>query len=432
VESLALSILRLVEEEAMKEYTGQVLVQVPSTVANFLLNEKRKALSQIESRHSVPVLILANEYMERPKFEIDRVRRSEVTDVPSYERIEEPSPETATSGRGGGAAAPAAAPAVTGVMPARPVPTRETKEKEKPGFFGHLFARLFSTGEEEEETKEPRAPSSQPARRPEPPQQRQAAQEESKESGAQGRGGRHAAKKKRPRKPTESGKQADGQKPAKKQPRKKRGGKKRSRRPEEGSRSDAQATERGTESRADNRDKDGGGEPDDRGDSASRKSRRRRSPYKTGGRGTPRDGKPEESAYKQDAAAEQPKPAAEQSRPAAEQSRPAAEQSRPAAEQSKPAAEQSRPPAEQPKPAAEQSKPAAEQSKPAAEQRQAAPAPADSPQRGGPAVQVTREASGIYTLKPADKEKVGQSAPASEQPKTPEKTTESATSDQGA
>ncbi|HMB61333.1 MAG TPA: Rne/Rng family ribonuclease, partial [Xanthomonadales bacterium] len=54
VESLALSILRLLEEEAMKDHTGQVMVQAPPQVANFLLNEKRKALSSIELRHSVP------------------------------------------------------------------------------------------------------------------------------------------------------------------------------------------------------------------------------------------------------------------------------------------------------------------------------------------------------------------------------------------
>src|SRR3982750_2197092 len=51
VESLSLSVLRLVEEQAMKESTGQVLVQVPAMVANFLLNEKRKSVFEIEARH---------------------------------------------------------------------------------------------------------------------------------------------------------------------------------------------------------------------------------------------------------------------------------------------------------------------------------------------------------------------------------------------
>src|SRR5690606_18790262 len=55
VESLSLSILRLVEEHAMKENTGQVLVQAPPEIANYLHNEKRRALVEIEQRHDAPV-----------------------------------------------------------------------------------------------------------------------------------------------------------------------------------------------------------------------------------------------------------------------------------------------------------------------------------------------------------------------------------------
>ena len=96
-ESLALSIMRLVEEESMKEYTGQVIVQAPSTVANFLLNEKRKALAEIEARQDLPIIVLSNEFMERPKFEIHRVRKSDVTDDPSYSRINQPESELVAS-----------------------------------------------------------------------------------------------------------------------------------------------------------------------------------------------------------------------------------------------------------------------------------------------------------------------------------------------
>ena len=59
VESLSLSILRLAEEHAMKENTGQVLVQAPTEIANYLLNEKRRALSEIEKRHDAPIVIVA-------------------------------------------------------------------------------------------------------------------------------------------------------------------------------------------------------------------------------------------------------------------------------------------------------------------------------------------------------------------------------------
>src|SRR5690606_20342410 len=61
VESLSLSILRLCEEQAMKDNTGQVLVQAPHEIANYLLNEKRRALAEIESRHDVPLVIVADD-----------------------------------------------------------------------------------------------------------------------------------------------------------------------------------------------------------------------------------------------------------------------------------------------------------------------------------------------------------------------------------
>ena len=82
IESLALSILRLVEEEAMKEFSGQIEVQAPVVVANFLLNEKRSAIQAIETRHRVPVMMISNEYMETPRFEIHRIRKTEVSQDP--------------------------------------------------------------------------------------------------------------------------------------------------------------------------------------------------------------------------------------------------------------------------------------------------------------------------------------------------------------
>ena len=88
VESLSLSALRLVEEHAMKDSTGQVLVQAPSSVANFLLNEKRRQLSEIEARHNVNVIVVADEQLETPHLEIQRLRGTEVGEEarPSYQR----------------------------------------------------------------------------------------------------------------------------------------------------------------------------------------------------------------------------------------------------------------------------------------------------------------------------------------------------------
>jgi len=88
VESLSLSALRLVEEHAMKESTGQVLVQAPPSVANFLLNEKRRQLTEIEARHDVNVIVVADDKLETPHLEIQRLRAADIGEdsKPSYQR----------------------------------------------------------------------------------------------------------------------------------------------------------------------------------------------------------------------------------------------------------------------------------------------------------------------------------------------------------
>jgi ribonuclease E len=89
VESLSLSILRLAEEHAMKENTGQVLVQAPPEIANYLLNEKRRAMIEIEQRHEAPVIVVADDQLETPHFNISRVRSNELgeeSSKPSYHR----------------------------------------------------------------------------------------------------------------------------------------------------------------------------------------------------------------------------------------------------------------------------------------------------------------------------------------------------------
>src|SRR5690606_18407837 len=58
VESLALSVLRRVEEDAMKDKTGRVIAQVPVEVATFLVNEKRAAIATLEARHGVTIMVL--------------------------------------------------------------------------------------------------------------------------------------------------------------------------------------------------------------------------------------------------------------------------------------------------------------------------------------------------------------------------------------
>ncbi len=78
VESLALAVLRIVQENAMKEKTARVVARVPVDVGTFLLNEKRALLHEIEQRHGVTVLLIPSPALETPTFEVERLRTDEV------------------------------------------------------------------------------------------------------------------------------------------------------------------------------------------------------------------------------------------------------------------------------------------------------------------------------------------------------------------
>ena len=79
VESMALSVLRLIEEEAMKDRTGRVIVQVPVDAGTFLLNEKRAQVREIEARNRVGITIVPNHTLQTPAYEIRRVRGDHLT-----------------------------------------------------------------------------------------------------------------------------------------------------------------------------------------------------------------------------------------------------------------------------------------------------------------------------------------------------------------
>jgi ribonuclease E len=81
VESLGLSILRIIEEEALKEHTGRVHAQLPVEVAAFLLNEKRQAIAKLEERHDITVVLVPNKHLDTPKYEIERLRRQDDEDA---------------------------------------------------------------------------------------------------------------------------------------------------------------------------------------------------------------------------------------------------------------------------------------------------------------------------------------------------------------
>lgn len=95
VQSNALSIIRLIEEEALKDKTAEIQVQLPVEMATFILNEKRDFILNIEKRHHVSVLVLANPFMHLPQHLITRLKEDNVgkNKKPSYSLIQQPEME---------------------------------------------------------------------------------------------------------------------------------------------------------------------------------------------------------------------------------------------------------------------------------------------------------------------------------------------------
>ena len=161
VESLALSVLRLIEEECAKERTAQIRAILPVSVATFLLNEKRTNIAKIEKRNHVHIILVPNPHMETPHFHVERIRDDNeiiAQDDSSYALIEEPvqppyEPRQASENTRQQAAVTSIAPAQPAPAPAPAAPEVKATVK-KPGFFKRLFNALFGSSEEtvEQET----------------------------------------------------------------------------------------------------------------------------------------------------------------------------------------------------------------------------------------------------------------------------------------
>ncbi|HEY8570450.1 ribonuclease E [Microbulbifer sp.] len=158
--SLALSILRLVEEEAKKERSAEIRAITPVNVATYLLNEKRKAISNIEARNRTRVVVVPNADLETPHFEVLRLRDDDSATVETSYKISGTIEETVNKNREEEPlrAPTAAQPAVQQIAHTAPAPTPVAKPKpkkevvSKPGLFSRLIgaiAGLFSGGEEE-------------------------------------------------------------------------------------------------------------------------------------------------------------------------------------------------------------------------------------------------------------------------------------------
>ncbi|NOZ52314.1 MAG: Rne/Rng family ribonuclease [Gammaproteobacteria bacterium] len=161
-ESLALSILRIIEEDAMKEHTAKLVVQLPVNVATYLLNEKRETLTEIEKRQKVSMVLLPNTSFESPHYEIQRLRASEIptstSQSSSYELTveREEAPESMAETH----KAPSEQPAVKSVVPSQPAPSQTTAAQ--PSLLKRLWSNFFNDGIQEQSEEKQNTPNRRP------------------------------------------------------------------------------------------------------------------------------------------------------------------------------------------------------------------------------------------------------------------------------
>lgn len=147
VESSALAIMRLMEEEALKETSAEIRAFLPISVASYLLNEKRVGLHEIEERNEVRVVIVPSPDLETPHYRVERIRLGEDDETEASYEIAIDLEATP--------AEPAARPAqpekaaVRTVSPTLPPKPAARVEPRKPGLLAKLVGVLFGAGEEQ-------------------------------------------------------------------------------------------------------------------------------------------------------------------------------------------------------------------------------------------------------------------------------------------
>ncbi len=202
-ESSALQILRMVQEESMKDNTAAVHVQVPVEVTSFLLNEKRTEITKIELKQRITVLLVPNKNLETPNYRLERLRHDDPrleNLQASYTMIDELDEEVGITRREKGK--PKQEPVIKGVLPETPAPVAAPKVEPVPvpapvqaapaavaapagsGFFGWIKSLFGAPAEVRTATVQP-ASVDKPAAAETTPEKRESA------AGRGGRGGRN-------------------------------------------------------------------------------------------------------------------------------------------------------------------------------------------------------------------------------------------------
>jgi ribonuclease E len=223
-ESSALQILRIIQEESLKDGTAAVLVQVPVEVASFLLNEKRTEITKIELKQRINVLLVPNKSLDTPNYKLERLKHDdprldnldasykladEVDDVASFTRRSQertnkqaplikgvlpdgPAPVAAPRPE---APVPAPAPAAQAPRPAVAAPAAKPAAPAEKGFFGWIKGLL---GLDDTPEPSPVAPATSPAAKPGNREEPVEARADARRDG-RGRGGRNSSEGRGPR-----------------------------------------------------------------------------------------------------------------------------------------------------------------------------------------------------------------------------------------
>ncbi|MEG2031103.1 MAG: Rne/Rng family ribonuclease, partial [Janthinobacterium sp.] len=132
-ESSALQVLRIIQEEAMKENSATIHVQVPVDVGAFLLNEKRGEVLKIENRHRIAVILIPNKHLETPHYKLERIKHDDPRledSQASYNLAESAETDMAYSKRQKEEAKPRQEAVVKTITPDQPAPMVERKPVE--------------------------------------------------------------------------------------------------------------------------------------------------------------------------------------------------------------------------------------------------------------------------------------------------------------
>lgn len=181
VESLSLSILRILQEEANKQKCQEIRATVPLIVSSYLLNEKRSALAEVEQQSSTKVVILSDPKIQTPHYEITAVNQQDETYTVDITAAVEPAPN----------AKPQTATAAVQKPLVSNIPAQRTPPP-KPGFFARLFASLFGSPKKKASQPKKRTQSSNRNRQNQRGQQSRGANNQRGES-RRGRGSRPSA-----------------------------------------------------------------------------------------------------------------------------------------------------------------------------------------------------------------------------------------------